>query len=129
MVIGPKVGSYSLKFEGDDVDAVAVVATTPYYPADGRGGFSDTDTVSFVRDADLSLITFIVGSLEAQNAILTFWDEDDKPVFRVERTSAVSALEPIIFGEFGPILQGNWYVTSTDTTPEWSIGFKVLSSR
>lgn len=122
-VIGPEIGSYALHFKG------TVTASTPYYPADGRGGKTLTETDSFVRDADLCQLTYLVGSIEAQNAEFTIYDGDGNEVFSLERTTSVSPIEPIMFGENGPVIQGNWYVESTDTTPEWNIGFKVLASR
>ena len=106
-----------------------VVAATAYYPSDGRGGKTATAGDSFVRDSELCRLTYLVGSIEAQNAVFSIFDGDDNEVFTLTRTTAVAAQEPIMFGEDGPVLQGNWYVESTDTTPEWNIGFKVVEGR
>ena len=123
MTVGPTEGSYAMQFKG------TVVAATAYYPSDGRGGRTATAGDSFVRDAERCRITYLVGTIEGSNAILSIFDGDDNEVFVLERTTAVSAIEPIMFGEDGPVLQGNWYVESTDTTPEWNIGFKIVEGR
>jgi len=126
-LIGPEVGSYALKFEGTDVDSVAVVAATPYYPDNGRGGFTTDPDESIVRNTDRSVLTYLHGTKESVTSILTFYDGDDNAIFYFQQADTAVDQWGIDFGDNGPVLYGNWYVVSSTTTPEWNIGFKILS--
>ncbi len=113
-----------MRFDG------TVVADTPHYPSDGRGGKTTTAADSFARDANFTVITALVGGTEATGVTFSIFDEDDNEVWYINQDVSNHAIwGPIIFGQDGPVLQGNWYVETSGTTPEWSIQFQIKEGR
>lgn len=122
-VAGPDTGSYTLRFDG------TVVAATDYYPSDGRGGKTTTATDSFARDADETLITFVTGGTQTSGVEISIHDQDGNKVWGLTQGTSGQGQWGEVYGEYGPLVLGNWSVQTTGTAPEITVGFRILSSR
>jgi hypothetical protein len=106
-----------------------VSADTPYYPTNGKGGYTATATASHVRDALATVITGMYGGREGgAQPLIRLFDQDNNEVFSFKADDTSRGIWEFPFGQDGPTLTGNWYVKTDQTTPDWRILYQVKES-
>lgn len=104
------------------------LAATPYYPSDGNGGFTAVPDDSFVRNAEVSIITEMFCPHSASNAQqIEVYHEGGALAFKTYFNNAAIGPQEFKFKD-GLRLVGNWYVSFPSVgsaTDFWHIEFKT----
>ena len=116
--LGPAVGSYSMLFTS---------SASVTYASDGLGATTATEEDSFVVNAQETVITGVSSPVGVAGALDFFHFTDGGGVPAVQAASMLQSTTQTGAAPVDLLLRGNWSVSSTAASGEWTILFKVIS--